>query len=56
MANLKARINVLESMARSIKKFMRAQYFVFDGTESQAAEIAKLKEQGIKVRLFNVVE
>jgi hypothetical protein len=53
---VKTRLKMLESVARSARKFMRVQVFVFDGTDAQAAEIAKLLIQGIKIRLFCVVE
>jgi hypothetical protein len=56
MTNLKARLNILESMARNINKFMRVQVFVFDGTQEQEQKISNLEKQGVKVRLFKVVE
>ncbi|MDO9422855.1 MAG: hypothetical protein Q7T40_01515 [Methylobacter sp.] len=56
MGSLKARLSALEALVRKVKRFLPVQAFVLDGTDAQAEEIAKLEEQGIKVRLFNVVE
>jgi hypothetical protein len=56
MANLKARLKILEALVRKVQRFLPVKAFVLDGTDDQTAEIAELDRQKVKVRLFRVIE
>jgi len=55
MANLKARINILETIATHSKP-KPGLFFRYDGTDEQAAEIKALNDQGIKTITFRRAE
>ncbi|MDO9048695.1 MAG: hypothetical protein Q7U66_13305 [Methylobacter sp.] len=56
MANLKKRLNILESLVQKAKSFLPVRHFVLDDTDEQAKEIANIEQQGGKIRLFKVIE
>lgn len=52
MSNLKARLAQLEALTTHSKP-KPSQFFRYDGTEAQAAEIAELNRQGVKTVTFH---
>lgn len=56
MANLKARLKILEALVHKAKSFLPVKAFVLNDTATQAAEIAELDRQKVKVRLFRIIE